>query len=84
MSVPKQPPHFTENGLLAALPPNGYESLLPHLRPIQLVAGQILYEPFTPISYGYFLNNSLISCMSVTEEGASYRAGSRQRHAHTV
>jgi CRP-like cAMP-binding protein len=75
MSVLKQPQPFIENGLLAALPPNVYESFLPHLRPMPLVAGQVLYEPFAPISYGYFLNNSLISCMSVTEEGASVAVG---------
>jgi CRP-like cAMP-binding protein len=75
MSVPKPPQHFTENGLLAALPPNVYECLLPHLRPMQLVTGQVLYEPFSPITYGYFLNNALISCMSVTEQGATVAVG---------
>jgi len=75
MHIPKQPQHFTENRLLAALPPNVYENLLPHLRLVQLVTGQVLYEPFSPISYGYFLNNSLLSCMSVTEQGASVAVG---------
>jgi CRP-like cAMP-binding protein len=75
MSVPKQLQHVTENRLLAALPPNVYESFLPHLKPLQLVTGQVLYEPFSPISYSYFLNNSLISCMSVTEQGASVAVG---------
>src|SRR5215475_3632297 len=75
MSVPRQPQNATENRLLAALPPHVYESLLPHLTPVQLVPGQVLYEPFSPISYCYFLNNTLISCMSVTEQGASVAVG---------
>jgi CRP-like cAMP-binding protein len=75
MSVSQQPQNSTENRLLAALPHHVYESLLPHLSPVQLVTGQVLYEPFSPISYCYFLNNSLISCMSVTEQGASVAVG---------
>jgi CRP-like cAMP-binding protein len=75
MSVPEQPQNVPENRLLAALPQHVYESLLPHLSPVQLVTGQVLYEPFSPILYGYFLNNSLISCMSVTEQGASVAVG---------
>src|SRR5262245_1699599 len=75
MSVPEQPPNVPENRLLAALSQPVYESLLPHLSPVQLVTGQVVYEPFSPISYGYFLNNSLISCMSVTEQGANVAVG---------
>lgn len=75
MSVPEPSQNFPENRLLAALPQQVYESLLPHLSPVQLVAGQAVYEPFSPISYCYFLNNSLISCMSVTEQGASVAVG---------
>ena len=75
MSVPEQSQNFPENRLLAALPQHVYESLLPHLSPVQLVAGQVVYEPFSPIPYCYFLNNALISCMSVTEQGASVAVG---------
>jgi hypothetical protein len=75
MSVSEPSQNFSENKLLAALPQQVYESLLPHLSPVQLVTGQVVYEPFSPISYGYFLNNSLISCMSVTEQGASVAVG---------
>src|SRR5262245_53102131 len=75
MSVSKQPQNFTENRLLAALSHHVYESLLHHLSPVQLVTGQVVYEPFSPISHCYFLNNSLISCMSVTEQGASVAVG---------
>ena len=75
MSVSKQPQNSTENKLLAALPHHVYESLLPHLSPVQLVTGQVVYEPISPILYGYFLNNSLISCMSETEQGASVAVG---------
>jgi CRP-like cAMP-binding protein len=75
MSVSQQPQNSTENRLLAALPHHVYESLLPHLSPVQLVTGQVVYEPLSPISYCYFLNKSLISCMSVTEQGASVAVG---------
>ena len=75
MSILEQSQNFPENRLLAALPQHVYESLLPHLSPVQLVTGQVVYEPLSPISYCYFLNKSLISCMSVTEQGASVAVG---------
>ena len=75
MSVSQQPQSFPENRLLASLPPHVYESLLPHLNPVQLVVGQVVYEPFSSIPYGYFLNTSLIACMSETEQGASVAVG---------
>src|SRR5437763_7089290 len=58
-----------ENRLLAALPGEDYKHLLPYLETVALPQGKSLYEPGGPISYVYFLNNSLVSLLSYTEEG---------------
>jgi hypothetical protein len=54
MSVPEQPQNVPENRLLAALPQHVYESLLPHLSPVRLVPGQVVYEPFPPYPMATF------------------------------
>lgn len=62
---------LTDNRLLAALPSKDYESLFPHLSLVRLSSGLVLYEPFHHFDYCYFINDSLVSCMSITEQGAS-------------
>jgi len=64
-----------ENKLLARLPREEYESLLPHLTPIHLSRGQVVYEPLVRFSDCYFIGDALVSTMSVTEEGASVAVG---------
>ena len=57
----------TENGssavnrLLATLPRNEYRRLLPKLTSVNLVLGELLYEPGIAIKYVYFPNDSIIS-----------------------
>src|SRR5437016_14232323 len=58
-----------ENRLLAALPGEDYKNLLSNLETVVLPQGKTLYEPDEPIKYGYFLNNTLVSLLSITEEG---------------
>jgi CRP-like cAMP-binding protein len=57
------------NKLLATLPPQDYERLLPHLEVIHLSAGDILYEPNQAIDYAYFPVNVVISLLNVLEGG---------------
>ena len=47
-------PEPTENNLLRALLPQDLKSLAPHLRAIQVEAGQVLYEPGDIVNYAYF------------------------------
>lgn len=69
------------NQILAALPADEYERLLPHLKPVTLEYRQILYEPHKIIRYSYFPEDSVISMVSsvidktVVEVGLAGREG---------
>ena len=52
------------NRLLATLPKNEYKRLLPKLKTVSLVLGDVLYEPGAVIKYVYFPNDSIISLIS--------------------
>lgn len=64
-----------ENHILASLPPEDYERLAPHLKPVQLNHGQILYEAGGRIEHVYFPLNSMISIISETSTGESVEVG---------
>lgn len=69
------------NRILAALPPDEYEQLLPHLKPVTLEYKQVLYEPHKTIRYAYFPEDSIISMITtvidktVVEVGLAGREG---------
>ncbi|WP_026102355.1 CHAD domain-containing protein [Pleurocapsa sp. PCC 7319] len=63
------------NQLLAALPLSEYQRLLPQLQLIRLVAGQILYQPQENIRYVYFPQQSLISLVTILENGTTLEVG---------
>jgi len=48
------------NRLLATLPKSEYKRLLPKLKIVNLVLGEVLYEPGDVIKYVYFPNDSII------------------------
>jgi CRP-like cAMP-binding protein len=52
------------NRLLATLPRNEYKRLLPKLKIVSLVLGDVLYEAGDVIKYVYFPNDSIISLIS--------------------
>lgn len=56
------------NRLLAALPKEEYQRLLPELRPVTLAFGKILYEPGAIIRHAYFPNDSIVSLISEVAE----------------
>ncbi len=56
------------NRLLATLPKNEYKRLLPKLKTVRLVLGEVLYEPGDVIKYVYFPNDSIISLISGLSE----------------
>ena len=69
------------NRILAALPSDEYERLLPHLKTVTLEYKQVLYEPHKTIRYAYFPEDSIISMVStlldkmVVEVGLAGREG---------
>jgi len=60
-----------QNHLLAALPASDYARLAPHLEPIPLKLGEVLYEPGVQLRYVYFPTTSIVSLLYVMEDGAS-------------
>jgi CRP-like cAMP-binding protein len=52
------------NRILAALPAEEYERLLPHLKLVALEYKQVLFEPHKTIRYDYFPEDSIISMVS--------------------
>ena len=67
----KRPNSPLQNQLLAALPDAELQRWLPHLEPVDLTLGQVLYESGASVPYVYFPTNSIVSLLYVLEDGAS-------------
>lgn len=63
------------NRLLATLPKNEYARLLPGLKPVNLIFGEVLYEPGDTIKHVYFPNDSIVSLLSTMREHSSLEVG---------
>ena len=59
------------NKLLAALEPQDFGCLEPHLEIVKLQHGQVLCEAGQPLYYAYFPHNVIISLMAVMHDGRS-------------
>jgi CRP-like cAMP-binding protein len=59
------------NRLLAALPEAEWERWLPHLEPVDMPLGKVLYESGSRLSHVYFPTTSIVSLLYVMEDGAS-------------
>ncbi len=60
-----------QNHLLAALPTEVQKRIFPHLEPVPLPLGKVLYESGDTLSHVYFPTDSIISLLNVMEDGAS-------------
>lgn len=60
-----------QNRLLAALPPEDYGLVGPHLTHVDLERGRLLYDPGDPIDTVYFPHDGVISLMTLMENGAA-------------
>jgi CRP-like cAMP-binding protein len=60
-----------QNHLLAALPEADWQRWLPHLKPVDLPLGKVLYEAGVALSYVYFPTTAIVSLLYVMEDGAS-------------
>ncbi|MGI8495528.1 MAG: Crp/Fnr family transcriptional regulator [Pyrinomonadaceae bacterium] len=68
-----------KNRLLAALPVETYESLLPHFEEFSFVPGDILFQAGDKIRHVYFPGKGMISLLSVTEQGQAIELGYSSR-----
>jgi len=74
MSVSPSSRNPVSNNLLAALPQEEYQRLLPNLEPVSLSIKQVLYEPNEPIEYAYFPNNAVTSLLNLMQDGQTIEA----------
>ncbi|OWW20680.1 Crp/Fnr family transcriptional regulator [Noviherbaspirillum denitrificans] len=60
-----------QNHLLAALPPEEFARLEPHLELVSMPLGEVLYESGGRMQHVYFPTSSIVSLLYVMEDGAS-------------
>jgi len=60
-----------QNRLLAALPHEVYDRLLPHMELVALPRGLAIYEPGDAQDFVYFPTSSIVSVLSVLRDGAT-------------
>lgn len=60
-----------QNQLLAALPNEVQQRLFPHLEPVSLPLGKVLYESGSRLRYVYFPTDAIVSLLYVMQNGAS-------------
>jgi CRP-like cAMP-binding protein len=65
----------TKNRLLAALPANEYQRLLPILEPFAFEHSKILYEIGEPIKYCYFPSDAVVSLVTQMKDGKIVEVG---------
>ncbi len=64
-----------ENRLLAALPRDEYDRLLPHLEKVSLPLRDILYEANGPIPHVFFPLNGVVSLVIIMDSGFTLEVG---------
>jgi len=64
-------PHPDHNRLLAGLSATERERLLPHLEPVSLTLGEVLYESGGQLRHVYFPTTAIVSLLYVMQDGAS-------------
>jgi CRP-like cAMP-binding protein len=63
------------NLILAFLPPNEMNRLSSKLQPVELAQGQILYDARMPVDHVYFMDQGMISVVSVMRNGDTIEVG---------
>ena len=75
MSPVRKTPQTPENRLLAALPAEDYERLLPELQPVDFSLGEVLYESQGRMDYVYFPTSSHVSLLYTMRDGSTAEVG---------
>lgn len=64
-----------ENSLLAAMPQRDYRRLAAVLEPVELIFGDVLYEPLQAIGHVYFPGSSLVSLLTLADGHLALEVG---------
>ena len=64
-----------QNRILAELPAADYQRISAHIEPVHLTHGQIIYEIDQAIEYAYFPHHSMISLVTIMEDGKIVEVG---------
>lgn len=64
-------PNVVGNRIVAALPREEYQRLLPHLEPVSLSFKKYLYQSNALIEHVYFPNSGVVSMLNVMEDGGT-------------
>lgn len=75
MSLNARSNESVENLLLAALPREEYERLLPQLHEVTFTLGEVVYEFGGHLDYVFFPTNSIVSLLYTMENGTSAEMG---------
>lgn len=68
-------PQMSANQLLMALPLRECQRLIPYLKPVNLVLGQVIYEPQQVIKEVYFPVRAMISLVSMMKDNSTTEIG---------
>lgn len=63
------------NHLLAALPEEEFDRLLPELKPVSLALGEVIYESGELLDHVYFPTTAIISLLFIMENGSTAEIG---------
>jgi len=61
--------------ILAFLPAEEFQALIPQLQPVTLSQGQVVYESNAAVDHVYFVDEGMISVVSTMRDGASIEVG---------
>jgi CRP-like cAMP-binding protein len=75
VTVVARPNESTENRLLASLPSDEYERLLPQMQPVTFSLGEVVYEFGGHLDHVFFPTNSIVSLLYTMENGTSAEMG---------
>ncbi len=73
--VPQVDQSTVRNGLLAAMPPDGFALLAPALQPVDLVLRQVVHAPDQAIGYVHFPKGGMVSILAPLEDGQALEVG---------
>ena len=71
MASPLLSQEARQNHLLGALPDAEWQRWLPHLEPVELPLGQVLYESGITLQHVYFPTTAIVSLLYLLENGSS-------------